>query len=295
MKKLIFSLGLCFCMGFMAMAQESTEQATSKDNDPAFTSRRGVPLLPKAGDFAIGIDATPFLNYVGNMFNQSNGISAPSFDGVDLMIYGKYFVEDNVAIRAKLYLNTGSDVIKGVVQNDAEVANNPLNSLATVIDVMKAKSTNVELRVGYEFRRGRGRIQGFYGGEVGVGYGSGKYVYEYANPMTAVNSNPSSFDFNGNVASPERATETKLGNSFSGTIAAFAGVEFFIAPQLSIGGEFNLGLTYASQSQSESTVEYWDGSKVATQSARALGSSWPASSTSFATKPTGTLFLMFHF
>ncbi len=307
MKKIILSIGLCLCVGFAAMAQESDQS-----ENPAFLSKRGVPLLPKAGDFAIGIDATPFLKYVGNFFNQAGTNEAPLFNGVSNTIYGKYFLEDDRAIRAKLSLGIGSDQMKGVVPNDEARANDPLNTTATTVDVLKNNYTNVELRVGYEFRRGHGRVQGFYGGEVGFGYGTSKQTYEWSNPMTSLNQRPSSYNFNnGNIGTPAtRPTESKGGAAIAASIAGFAGVEFFIAPQFSIGGEFNLGFSYVSRRQSEFTTETWNSNTSSVQTLQTREGSWPqvldnngdvvwaraeAGTTKLYTKPSGSIFLMFYF
>ncbi len=313
MKKIIFSLGLCLVVGFTSMAQDMVVVEEVSEN-PALVNKRGIPLLPNAGDFAIGVDATPFLKYLGNFFNKDAN-DAPLFNGVDNTIYGKYFIENNRAIRAKLLLNFGNDTYKGVVANDEARANNPLNADATVVDVMKQNTSNIELRVGYEFRRGRGRVQGFYGGEVGFGYGSGKQKYEYANPMTAVNQTPSTWDFApvnpGQYSASVRPTELKMGHTIAATVAGFVGVEYFFAPQISIGGEFNLGFTYASRSQDEWTTESWNASanKVQTQTTRydswtdvkvdASGSPYlsrvEAGTAKLFTRPMGSIFLMFHF
>ena len=41
------------------------------------TSKRGEPILPEAGDYMIGIDANPFLNYIGRLGSSAN--VAPTF------------------------------------------------------------------------------------------------------------------------------------------------------------------------------------------------------------------------
>ncbi|MES2681013.1 MAG: hypothetical protein V4635_14060, partial [Bacteroidota bacterium] len=58
------------------------------------TSKKGEPILPEKGDWAIGIDATPFLNYIGNFFGTPN--SAPSFTWLtnNNTIVGKYFIDN---------------------------------------------------------------------------------------------------------------------------------------------------------------------------------------------------------
>ncbi len=315
MKKIIISLGLCLCVGFTTMAQDLVVVEETGSN-PALVNKRGISLLPEAGDFAIGVDATPFLKYLGNFFNQAGANEAPLFNGVDNTIYGKYFLENDRAIRAKLTLNIGGDTYKGVVPDDQRIGTNPLNPDATVIDVMKANATAVELRVGYEFRRGHGRVQGFYGGEVGFGYGSGKQKYEYANPITAANQKPNTWDFA--PVDPDyspngyRTTEVKFGRTIAATVAGFVGVEYFFAPQISIGGEFNLGFTYASRGQDEWTNEYWNSSIDGVQTQTTRYDSWTqgnidpstgtyysspveAGTTKLFTRPSGSIFLMFHF
>ena len=56
-------------------------------------SKKGEAYLPEAGDWSIGVDATPFLNYVGN-FLSSAGNSAPTQDflNANQTIIGKYCV-----------------------------------------------------------------------------------------------------------------------------------------------------------------------------------------------------------
>ena len=296
MKKIIFSLGLCLCVGFTAVAQNMVVISEEVEN-PAFLSKRGVPLLPQAGDFAIGVEATPFLKYAGNFFNQAGNNAAPAFSGKDVSIYGKYFLENDRAIRARLTINAGSSTEKGVVPNNEERANNPLNANATVVDAKINNATNVMLSAGYEFRRGHGRVQGFYGGEASLGFGSKKDKYEYANPMTAVNPTPSTWNFNtsavANVAT--RTTETKYGNTVTGGVGAFVGVEYFFAPQMSIGGEFSLGLYYTATSQTEGTTETWNASANSLQTQSSRNGNWDAMATGLKTIPEGRLFLLFHF
>ena len=44
------------------------------------TSKKGEPFLPEAGDYMIGIDANPFLNYLGNFFGKTVANTAPTFN-----------------------------------------------------------------------------------------------------------------------------------------------------------------------------------------------------------------------
>ena len=66
--------------------------------------------LPEAGDVTLGINAVPFLNYLGNCFGktQENKINpkkiggvptVPGLDNPTMSIFGKYFLTDKTAIR----------------------------------------------------------------------------------------------------------------------------------------------------------------------------------------------------
>lgn len=295
------SLSLCLCVAFAVQAQDLVVIEETM-NDPAFSSKRGVSLLPQAGDYALGIDATPFLNYMGNFFGKSNdnNFADKMFNGVNNTIYGKYFLEDDRAIRAKLRLNIYKDQNKGTVTNDTEIANNPLNSFATIVDVQNVNTQDIELYVGYEFRRGRGRVQGFYGGELGLGYAGGKYSYDYGNPMTELNQTPTTTDFDNPANTGPmgfRQTELKMGKTFNLGVGAFVGVEYFFAPQMSIGGELNLAFIYSIKGQSEWKAETFDAAsnRVQTVEGRLRNSADLASTAGVRTATTGQVFLMFHF
>lgn len=126
MKKTLLMLVLAACIAANASAQDNER------SKGALTNKNGLNILPAAGDFALGIEASPFFRYLGNAFNTSDN-SAPSFQGVDQTLYGKYFLRNNRALRAKLYLNIGSTEYKASVQDDTTVANNPLSE-ATMVD-----------------------------------------------------------------------------------------------------------------------------------------------------------------
>ncbi|MDR2813421.1 MAG: outer membrane beta-barrel protein [Prevotellaceae bacterium] len=273
MRKIILSLSLCLSVA-VAVAQEQ----------PATNS-----YLPVAGDYALGVDATPFLKYAGNFFSQSGSNSAPEFKGFRGQgIYGKYFLKDNRAIRAKLLLDMYTKSYKQSVPNDEAISATPD---ATTIDTKKEGTTAVGLSVGYEFRRGHGRVQGFWGGELALGLGSASDTYEYGNPMTAANANPTT-TFG---SSSTRVLESKGGLSFTGGLRGFVGVEYFIANQVSLGGEFTLGLDAFIRGQSEVTTQEVVNGEVREATVRARDMSDVASTFGLKTVTSGNIFLMFYF
>jgi hypothetical protein len=292
MKRVIILTCACLFIGFTVAAQSDENSNSGSSGDPT-VNKRGIYILPEAGNFAIGVDATPILRYILNLNSTGN---APYFSGVDNSIYGKYYLEDNRAIRVKLSLAVGTDSRKGVVRDDDKWSTDPL-STATVVDVMKESVTALGLDFGYEFRLGEGRVQGFFGFEAGVGYSGSKVKYEYANKMTSDNPSPSTWDFYNNQEynRSNRPVESKMGNAIIVNAGGFVGIEYFFAPKISIGGELLLRFNYSTSKPDSYTLESYNGSEVETTTTDGQFSQNPAGRIGVQTVSTGALFLMFHF
>ncbi len=233
-------------------------------------SKNGEAYLPAAGDWALGIDATPFLNYFGNFIGGGqNANAAPTWNFLttNQTITGKYFVEDDMAYRASLRLGFGSNTQKVMVADRASVAVVDFPNLPDMVEnKMKAGSMNIGLAVGLEKRRGFGRLQGYYGAELGFNLMSNSEKYEYGNALTLSTAVPAvgvsaDDDFGGNVFADadygfnSRVTESKSGLGFGIGLRAFIGAEYFVLPRLSIGGEFGWGLAFMSSGASSTTTE----------------------------------------
>jgi len=286
MKK-IFLITILFCAGVVnAFAQEGNEAASKSTSD----------YLPVEGDFGISIDASPFLYYIGNMFNDTQNNPAPYFGNgnYDLTIRGIYFLEDTRSIRAALSLNIGNEIFKGTVPNDYALIQPGYNG-QTVIDVEKYAFTNVDLKVGYGFHRGYGRLQASYGPQIGINYASGSTSYTYANSIQETNQIPSTYNFGGNIVGGGRKLEENYGKMFGFSVGAFAGVEYFFAPRMSVSGEIGLGLNMENRWQGETTIEKWDTSqgKVVENSTRSLNGY--TGGINLSTLTNGGLFLNFYF
>jgi len=215
---------------------------------------------PVEGDWAIGINADPFLNYFGN-FIGGNGLNAApawNFLTTNQTITGKYFASDDMAYRGSLRLGFGSDGQTVMVGDRASVAavDYPSTLPVMVENKMSMSTTNIGLSGGIEWRKGKGRLVGFYGGELGISLSSSSESYEYGNALTlSTAANPvgidAADDFGGNVAPdafgfPSRTLEQKNGSTFEIGARGFIGAEYFIIPKLSIGGEFGWGLVFQS-------------------------------------------------
>jgi len=272
MKKIFFAILACG-LATAAIAQD----ATTTEEAPVLKSKKGEPYLPVTDEWGLGVSATPFLNYLGNFVNlQTNG--APKFNYADnianrLAIYGKMMKDEHTAYRLRFNVSVGSQTNKAAVrQNEL----NPDPSFpAFTQDWQKVSNTTIMIAPGYEKRRGSTRLQGVYGGELVIGFVSTKTKYDYGNSMSGdfpsvltnnfgnniVNSNNSNGDTDDATA---RVTEDKSGTSFMLGARGFVGVEYFIAPKISLGGEFGYMFGYQTLGKSTRTYEQWDGAGIRT-------------------------------
>ena len=240
-------------------------------DDNVLTNKNGAAILPAAGDWGLGFDAAPILNYAGNMLNGStmNSMGA-AFDNSDFAISGKYFNDATTAYRASLRIGMGSmsmDQLYGGANGDSLTNTTSMSSNAIV------------LGGGIEKRRGHGRLQGYYGGEMLIGLGGSKDSYTYAEALS--NNNPFS-----------RTMEEDYGSSFGIGVRGIIGVEYFILPKISLGAEYGWGLTFASIGQGSTTTESWNGTAAVTTTTNTGGGSIFGIDTD---NNGGAIRLMFHF
>ena len=222
------------------------------------TAQEEKDYLPKAGDLAIGIDMRPVYRFIGNIangygtdgtpnsLNQFGGEDALGIIG-DVSIMGKYMLDNTTAIR----FNVGMD--KDNVHNatyqidDKALFLNPLSE-AKVTDVEHHNSAYYSLAAGIEFRKGKDRIQGYYGADLVLAKGKEHYKFEYGNAVTELNQSPSRTNYNANlglgVVNPGYWSNFYVTESFAKVVqfgvAGKLGVEYFIVPKVSLGGEVSL-------------------------------------------------------
>lgn len=225
--------------------------ATATFAQDGLTSKKGEAYLPEAGDWAIGFDANPFLNYAGNLFNgnTSNGIgSGATWFAPNMAIYGKMFKDEKTAYRAMVRLGFGSTSTGTVV--DLYTTPSAVTTTEYTNEV-KTSYNNIVLGGGIEKRRGNTRIQGVYGAQLLIGFGGGstENTYGLALGDSSVNANPS--------LSGTRITKQTAGSTFMLGINGFLGVEWFFAPKVSLGAEYGWGLSMTSTGESETVTEEW--------------------------------------
>ena len=263
MKKKVLLIAALFTAGF-SFAQDQ------------MTSKKGTPILPEAGDYAIGFDAAGLTNYAGNLLN---GDANNSFNNLGLQraqtIYGKYFKDANTAYRGMLQLDFGSTTNTTIVPDQAPGA----AAGSTVEDETSTSNLGITIGGGLEYRRGKGRLQGVYGPMAMISLGSSSTENTYGN------------DINDLAPNTSRVTESSVGSTFGLSLGGFAGVEYFFAPKMSIGGEIMWAIQLNSTGTGETTTETWDGTTTTTTTTETGGSS----SFNIGTVPMANLNLNFHF
>jgi hypothetical protein len=259
MKKVGLTLLVALAFAFSANAQ--------------LKNKAGEVVLPETGDWAIGVDATSFLNYFGNFIGGDGLNVAPTFDFLNTRqgITGKYFVSETMAYRASLRIGmtstSGSEMVADRLTTTAPVY--PGTIPAEVKNTWRQGATNIGLSGGIEWRRGHGRLQGFYGGEFGIGISSSSEKFTYGNALTQTASATAN---NVDVAAADgmlsdinlvndpfgyaaRATKIKNGTQFGIGVRGFIGAEYFVMPKLSIGGEFGCSLGFMSSGKKSVEME----------------------------------------
>jgi hypothetical protein len=268
------------------------------------TNKKGESILPQQGDWAIGINAVPFLSYAGNFFNGNQNNIAPYAQYVQgpWAITGKKFITDKQAWRAKVRLGFGSTKQAFLVSQDL-VNTTSTDTTKMTEDLRTINTHNIALGFGKEWRRGKTRLQGFYGFEGMLWMSGGKTKYDYGNEFSNDNPTPTSYDFTTNTSGPlgVRVVETKAGNTFGFGVRGFLGAEYFIFPKISIGAEYGWGLGVSTTSEGSRNSDAWD---AATSQAKSIIERTSGRSTSWGVDTdingaqgvgTGALMITLHF
>lgn len=231
-------------------------------------NKHGELILPETGNYALGVNAVPFLNYFGNIFNNSASVTT-NWEYVNKdthIIYGKYMIDDKSAYRVGLRLGfLNSALSNHVVPKNGDPAK-------YVDDKISQTDMNVMFLLGKEYRRGKGRVQGKYGAEATIVLSTSKASFTYGNDYATAYPNPTSTTwtvaraqtpaFNSMTTSSSRILSQNFGTSFGLGARAFVGVEYFILPKFSIGGEFGYGLGILSLGKTSIETEAWTGTET---------------------------------
>jgi hypothetical protein len=215
MKKIIFTTLTVLAFGF-ANAQE-------------IKSSKGENYLPESGDWAIGFNANNVFRYIGNSFNGSLNNAAPTVNyQKDVAFVGKKFITSKSAYRVIANLGFRNNF------SPKDTIITAIIGTATTNTINKTTTTGFDLKVGLgkEWRRGKTRLQGFYGADALITLNSGSTT----NNVSATTTTGTT------VTNATIETVTKSGFGFGFGVQGFLGAEYFLFPKISIGAQYTYGV-----------------------------------------------------
>lgn len=218
--------------------------------------------LPEAGDFAISVSANPFINFVGNIFNNTVDQTIGTFGGdpynagginrpaPTVSIAGKYMLTDELGLRVNLGWIHNSNTRNEYVKDDAELKNNPLSG-KKLTDSYITRESGGSFSAAIEYRVGKRRVQGVFSAGLMYAFSYNRTKYTYGNAITEINQNPSAEVPDYEVTPvPDGFSSMRYLSKFSNSPSNYAGlilsagIEWFVAPKVSIGGEVNISALY---------------------------------------------------
>ncbi len=256
MKKVILTaFSLLLTLGLFAQDAPIQAEESAKSGD--------VSYLPEAGDFSIGFTIDPIATFVGNMFNGNTSNKLKPLHGEGLnnpcaSIMGKYLLQDNFAIKANIGFIISSVNEQYYVSDDAALMLDPL-SKAKVLDSKVSNSYGGSISFGAEYRLGKRKVQGIFGGGLLYSFQTSNTTYSYGNGITEINQRPTSeFAYSAySTAIPNSRVLSDFSTKGTHTVGLYGniGVEWFVAPKISLGADVNLCLLYTITPDCYKTVE----------------------------------------
>lgn len=216
---------------------------------------------PKKGDFGLAFDAVPMMNFALNAVNifGDTGQQAAGLvnwpQGFENTITLKYMMSDNLGIRTLFGANVLDRTSSTFYPHPIDVADPEIlpGDEIEIEDKLHESTSGFWLGGGFEFRDTLyERLQG-YGGMLavfGMSGSSSNTQYGWAYDTDAAD-----FGVIGEGTTRPLKTDSGLTSWFSAR--AFVGVEFFVLPQVSLGAEYGLSMTFASKGRGMTTTEVW--------------------------------------
>lgn len=269
--KRILSLALSLVVATAAFSQSETKPQREKKQVKDYSE-----YLPKSGDIAIGFSLNPLANFVGNMFNGTTLNTLGDFAGEPMLcptpnivsIMGKYMLTDQLGLKLNLGFGCNIYAKNGYAIDDAAKLENPLSE-AKVTDTYQVNKLSGSIAAGVEYHIGKQLpVQGVFGAGVLYALGHETHRYRYGNAITELNQDPS----HNNDIFPAAVTTSRIPYMPNARVLsdqavdlihrvglyASVGVEWFVAPKISLGANVNLNLCYTINPARATIYEGWN-------------------------------------
>ncbi|MDE6113215.1 MAG: hypothetical protein K2G46_07415 [Bacteroidales bacterium] len=233
--------------------EQTGDQMTKKDMRRAQRANwKPEDFLPKAGSWALSINANPFLNpgYIFGDYDAGGAVGGSAYLSPVLSIAGKYMVTDNLGIRLNIgwlyHLES-----EGAYTRDDMAYRADRQSTDKVVDRCNYHNAGASFNVAAEYRIGKRRVQGVVGGGLIYAFDYKGINYSYGNAITPDNPSPSTSRFGRYYYDlPDDYSFARYIRSVYGNpthylgLMGFVGVEWFISPWFSLGAEVNVAAVY---------------------------------------------------
>jgi hypothetical protein len=209
--------------------------------------------------WALGFNAVPVLNFGLNVVNvfantgqdATGMLTSPT--GLDQTLFARYYLRDDLALRASVQLIASDTTTVRYYEDPRDVVDPDVDAgdRTEVQDTTTTSNSSVVFGGGVEKRHSFGRFEGFYGAEAFLGFGGSKTSTEYG----------WKFSDRGNNAPEQQAGRTLIndgGTSIGLGARGFAGIEYFVLPELSISAEYGLGGSYSISPNGVIVTENWE-------------------------------------
>ena len=160
---------------------------------------------------------------------------------------------DELGLRVNLGWIHDANTLNRYVQDDAELENNPLSG-KKLTDSYITRESGGSFSAAIEYRVGKRRVQGVFSAGLMYAFSYDRTKYTYGNAITEINQNPSTaFPLLSAVdpnSVPDGFSSMRYLSKFSDSPSNYAGlilsagIEWFVAPKVSIGGEVNISALY---------------------------------------------------
>jgi hypothetical protein len=241
----------------VAETEKEIEQTTTTSSaSPSIQSSKGEEYLPKQGDWAIGFNANSVFKNLARAFDAS--AATPAQGDIYLTegaFVGKLFISDNQAYRVVVNLGYGSNTTTNTTSTGTALPRTETE------EKIKVGQFDIQLGVGKEWRRGKTRLQGFYGADALIGFNTGKDSETTKSSTTTA--------VGGAVNSSNTGINTNLGSTFTIGINGFIGAEYFILPKMALGVQYNWGLGVAFTGKGTTTTSATGAPDVETEASGA--------------------------
>ncbi|MFH1468055.1 MAG: hypothetical protein ABIO70_26955 [Pseudomonadota bacterium] len=220
----------------------------------------GISILPQEGDIGVGFDAVPTLDFLLNASNfaQDTGQQGQGLwdypRGFDQVLVGRYFLDDDKALRLRLALNLEHDKTGTWYRDPVQVADPDIatGDEKRVHDEVVDSTVDILLGAGQEWRRGPGRLQGLLAVEGLLGLSREKTTTDHGWSY-----DDDAYDYGVIRDGTSRVLEDDSGLGFTLGVRGAVGIEYFFAPRMCIGAEYGLSAGVFVRGRSSTRSEAW--------------------------------------